>query len=103
MLEDVLEPNETIIFREEIPVEEYQEMAMTNKRIILYRRTGLIFKKDDVSSIPLKSISNVKFHEKGVIRKKGELTMEIGKEEPLTLEGNLSEIKYVYNKILSNL
>lgn len=103
MLEDILEPKEVIIFKQSFSYEKFNELAMTNKRIVFYKRTGLIFKKDNTSSIPLKNIDSVHFHEKGVLRKKGVLELNLGRGDPIGLEGHPSEIKYLYNKILSNL
>lgn len=107
MLEDILEPKEVIIFKQPFRFEfhgaKFDELAMTNKRIVFYKRTGLVFKKDNTSSTPLKNIGSVHFHEKGVMRKKGILELDIGRGDPIELQGNPSEIKYLYNKILSNL
>jgi hypothetical protein len=107
VLEDILEPKEVIIFKQPFDFEyngsSFNELAMTNKRIVFYKRTGLIFKKDNTSSTPLKNINSVHFQEKGVIRKKGILEIDLGRGDPIGLEGNPSEIKYIYNKILSNL
>ena len=107
MLEDVLEPKEVIIFHEPFELEfagdSYDELALTNRRVIFYKRTGLIFKKDNNSSIPLSNVNNVKFLEKGVIRKKGVLEIDIGKNKPIELAGNTSKIKYIYQKLLSNI
>ena len=107
MLEDILQPQETIIFRQhfetEVENETYNELALTNKRVILYKQKGLIFKKDSLSSVPLSSISNVKFQEKGVIRKKGILELDILKGQFPPIEGNPSEIKYIYQQILNHI
>ena len=107
MLEDILEPKETIIFRKHFDVEfnknNYNELALTNKRVIFYKRTGLVFKKDNTFSVPLSNISNVKFLEKGVLRKKGVLGIDIGSGKPIELIGNPSEIKYIYQKLLSSI
>ena len=107
MLEDIIEAKETILFKKPFDFEynanKFNELAMTNKRIIFYKRTGLIFKKDNTSSTPLKNINTVHYAEKGVIRKKGVLEIELGRGGFIPLEGNPSMMKYLYNKILSNL
>ncbi len=107
MLEDILEPSETIIFRQhfetEVENEKYNELALTNKRVIVYKRKGLVFKKDSLSSVPLSNINNVKFLEKGVIRKKGVLELDILKGKFPPLVGKPSEIKYIYQQILNHI
>ena len=107
MLEDVLESKEVIVFHKPLDIEfngeGYNELALTNKRVLFYKRTGLVFKKDNTSSIPLSNVNNVKFLEKGVMRKKGILEIDIGKSKPIPLIGNPSEIKYIYQKLLSSI
>ena len=105
MLEDLLEPQEMIVFREEFSDLEYadeiyHELAISNKRVLFYRRTGLLFKKDKSASISLANIQSVNFHEKGVIRKKGLLQIHLGKSV-IPLEGKLSEIKHLYQNLVS--
>jgi len=108
LLEDILEPEEVIItrlpFSEKINGEKYDELAVTNKRLLWYKRKGLLFKKDSCNSISYNQLSNVKFLEKGVLRKKGvlELYLKDGSSLP-QLEGKPSEIKYLYQNIVSKL
>lgn len=105
MLEDVLEPKEVVIFHEPFELEfvgdSYNELALTNRRVIFYKRTGLIFKKDTCSSIGYSQLGNVNYKEKGVIRKKGELILVIKGSKPIIIEGKPSEIKYIYQNIVS--
>ncbi len=109
MIEDILEPDEIIVrelpFSEEIDNEKYNELAVTNKRLLWYKRKGLIFKKDSCNSIGFNQLSNVKFLEKGVLRKKGVLQffLKDGKSDFPPLVGNPSEIKYLYQHIVSKL
>ncbi|MGI0047849.1 MAG: hypothetical protein ACREBB_11795 [Nitrosotalea sp.] len=107
MLEDHLAPNEVIVFRQpqevEFKNEVYDELAITSQRIIFYKRTGLLFKKDNSSSIGLSNIGGVKFHEKGVVRKKGVMEVHLKNDNPLQIEGNASEMKYLYQNLLSRI
>ena len=109
MIEDILEPGETIVrelpFSEKIDGEKYDELAITNKRLLWYKRKGLIFKKDSCNSISFNQLSNVQFLEKGVLRKKGVLQffLKDGKSDFPPLIGNPSEIKYLYQHIVSKL
>jgi len=105
MIEDVLESKEMIIVKlavnHEAQGQKYDKLAVTNKRLIFYKRTGLIFKKDTCSSIGYSQLGNVNYKEKGVIRKKGELTLILKGSKPIIIEGKPSEIKYIYQNIVS--
>ena len=105
MIEDILEPKEVIITRlpvhHEVNGQKYDELAVTNKRLIFYKRKGIIFKKDTCSSIGYSQLGNVLFKEKGVLRKKGELSLILRGGKPFTIEGKPSEIKYIYQNIVS--
>ena len=108
MLEDILAPKEVIVFRQpydrlEVHDEIFDELAITSQRIIFYKRTGLIFKKDNSSSIGLSNISGVKFSEKGVIRKKGVMEVYLKDNSILPIEGNASEMKYLYQNLVSKI
>lgn len=105
MIEDILESKEVIITKlgvnHEIEGQKFDELAVTNKRLIFYKRTGLIFKKDTCSSVGYSQLGNVNYKEKGVIRKKGELTLILNSGKSFTIEGKPSEIKYIYQNIVS--
>lgn len=77
-LNDLLLPNEEIRYRREIPNfklggQSYEEMIVTDKRMIFYKREGLIFKKDISETVSLSKISGIKFNEKGRMNKKVKL------------------------------
>jgi len=105
LLEDLLEGQEVIVFRSDFhdlkfTGVRYDELAITNQRIVFYIRTGLLFKKDKSASISLKNIQSLNFHEKGVIRKKGELKIILG-DTAIPLEGDLSSMKHLYENLVS--
>ncbi len=64
MLEDVLERDEVIVkelpFSEEIDGEKYNELAVTNKRLIWYKRKGWCDEPDTFSSILGKRIFRIR-------------------------------------------
>lgn len=74
-VEEFLFPNEEIqiTFRESDLVEyaktKYQ-VFFTNQRLVLFARTGLIFKRDNIVSIAYQDIIQMDYREKG-LRKKG--------------------------------
>jgi len=101
-LEDYLLPGEDIRFRSKENTIKYggkeYQLLVTNKRILLYSRRGLLFKSDDLISIKLDEIQGIKYREKGVIGRTG--IIEIQGKTNFQLEGKPSEIKALYNQIL---
>ena len=106
MLEDLFLPNEEIKYRRNISNlsvggERFDEMIITNHRILFYKRTGLIFKNDVVETIGLDSITGVKFRETGMISKKGHV--EIHGDEVRSMEGKASDMKQLYQVLSSKI
>jgi len=100
-LEDFLLPGEDIRFQSYQNVKygdkEYQ-VIVTNKRLMLYARRGLLFKKDDVVSIQLKELQGIKYREKGIINKKG--ILEVHGRTLLQLIGPADDIRALYQQLL---
>ena len=108
MLEDLLLPNEVIVFSQEFSGLEvgnqiFDNLAITNNRIIFYKRTGLIFRKDHVATIGLSKITGMQFKEKGVISKKGVVTLHLKEENDMELVAGLSTMKYLYQSLASKI
>ncbi len=104
MIEDLFLPNEEIKYRRNISNlsvggERFEEMVITNHRILFYKRTGLIFKNDVIETIGLDSITGVKYREKGMISKKG--IVEIHGEEMRRMEGSAAQMKQLYQVLSS--
>lgn len=73
-LEDYLMPNEEIRFQSNTYVgygDKLYQVILTDKRLILYAKRGLLFKSDDVVSWKLEEIQGLKYNEQGIIGKKG--------------------------------
>lgn len=100
-LEDFLTPGEQIQFRN--PDISYgnsvYELIVTNKRLILYARRGLIFKKDEMISIMMAEIRNIQYKEEGIISKKGILIIDTDNRR-LTFYGSPQGIKVAYHNIM---
>jgi len=96
-LEDYLLPGENVRFQSNRTLvysgKPYQ-VIITDRRLILYARRGLIFKGDDLVTESLTDVRGVKYREKGMIAKKG-LIEVLGKTK-LILEGRPSEVKPLY-------
>lgn len=105
-LNDLLLPNEEIQYRRKIPNfkiggQSYEELIVTDKRMIFYKREGLIFKKDISETVSLSKISGIKFNEKGRINKKGQI--EIYGPIKLIIEGPLNDARYLHQTLVEKL
>lgn len=100
-LEDYLLPGEEIRFHSSQRIiygGQIYELIVTNKRILLYSRRGLIFKSDDVITIKLDEVRGIKYKEQGLIGKKG--IVEIHGKTLMQLEGPAAEMKALYQQLL---
>jgi hypothetical protein len=101
-LEDYLMPAEEIKFHgsgEVTFVDKRYELIVTNKRILLYKRRGMISKSDDVVSAKLTELHDVKYKESGLIGKKGSIHLQTEKTN-MELYGPAAEIKAVYQQVM---
>jgi len=107
MLEDLLESNEAILYRHpyntEFRGDRYNELVVSSKRIIFYKREGLIFKKDQSAIVGLSNINSIKFKEKGVLRKKGILEIVLREGTGFPLVGDASAMKHLYHSLMSRI
>lgn len=109
MVEKYLNNNERIVFQSSsfVNIDEDPGFAvfLTNQRLILLNRKGLIFKKDRVIDIILKHINGVNLLDEGLIFKKRYLTIR-GPNDSINLFGAYSDLQALYKKLneqLSNL
>ncbi len=105
-LEELLLPNEEIRYRQKIKNfkvggKSFDELLVTDKRLIFYTHSGLIFKKDISQTIGLSSINGIKFNEKGIIRKKGNI--EIHGSVKLKILGKLDDARHLHQVLLEKI
>jgi hypothetical protein len=101
--EDYLLPDENIQFQSSVLVEygkKPYQVIITDKRLILYNKKGLIFRKEDIASWDLKNIKSIRYKESSIIGlfKKG--IIEIHANTKINLMGKQKEIKTLYQQIL---
>lgn len=80
-LERLLLPQEEVRFRAARQLKYGQspyEAYVTNKRLVLYAKRGMLFPRDDFIAFHLKDIASSKYHEEGFIGKTGFLTIAVG-------------------------
>lgn len=99
-------PNEEIQYKFDLKKfvvndEKYSELVITNKRLICYKRSGLILKKDNMLSMNLRQIDGIKFKEVGIVRKKG--VVEILGSIKWTIKSSRENAKVLYNFLIEKL
>ncbi len=101
VLEDFLFPGEIITFQsgKVKTLDDRFEFYITDQRILLYRRRGVVFKKDRIIAEKIEDIRTLHYDEKGIAKKKGVLHIEtmVKKMEPI--EGKRSDIKAIWQEL----
>jgi len=96
-LERLLLPEETIKFRASRRLKygksEY-DAFVTNKRLVLYAKRGL-FGRDDFIAFNLRDVSSSKYHEEGILAKRGFLTVAVG-NTAASIWGPPVDVKQLY-------
>jgi hypothetical protein len=73
-------------------------VILTDVRLVLYSRRGLIFPSDDVVTEAIRDIQGIRYKERGVLLKTS--TLEILGQSKLVLEGKQASIKALYQRLL---
>ena len=100
-LEDYLLPNENIRYQSDFNVfygGKPYSVIVTDTRLVLYSRRGLIIKNDDVVTEAIKDIQGITYREMGLIVKSGEVIIS-GKSR-MQFGGNKDSMKALYQKLL---
>ena len=100
-LDDYLLPNENIRFQSDFDIEygeKKYEVILTDMRLILFARRGLVFKNDDVISDAISEIQGIKYKEQGRLFKKA--FIEVQGRSKIILEGKKDSILRLYQRLL---
>lgn len=101
VLEDFLLPGEVIKFQsgKVKTLSDRFDFYITDQRILLHRRRGVVFKKDRVIAERIEDIRTLHYDEKGLVKKRGVLCIEtVGKKmEPI--EGKILDIKAIWQEL----
>jgi len=101
VLEDFLFPGETIVFQSG-KVETLNDrfiFYITDQRILLYRRRGVVFKKDRVITERIEDLRTLHYDERGIVKKKGILRIETLSKKMEPIEGKVSDIKAIWQEL----
>ncbi len=100
-LRDYLNPTEQVSFKSGATVKhggkDYQ-VIVTDRRLILYGRRGIVIKNDDVITERLDNVQEIRYLEKGLISKRGIITIEAVRS--IQLVGDASQMKGIFNSLL---
>lgn len=96
-VERLLLPDEKITFRASRRLKygksDY-DAYVTNKRLVLHAKRGL-FGRDDFIAFNLRDVSSSKYHEEGIIGKRGFLTVAVGNTQA-AIYGSPVDVKQLY-------
>lgn len=101
-LADFLLPSENIEFMSDEDVtfgEKKYRVIVTDRRLVLYSRRGLLFRSDDMVGKRLDSISELQYKEKGFLF--GTATISILSDTKLDLAGPPSRMKPLFQLLQS--
>jgi len=101
VLTDFLYPGETIVFQSN-KIESLNDnffFYITDQRILLHRRRGVLFKKDRIISERIENVSTMQYTETGVLRKKGVLRIDTYSKKMDPLVGSVVDIKAIWQEL----
>ncbi len=101
VLTDFLYPDESIVFQSN-KIESLNDnffLYITDQRVILYRRRGVLFKKDRIISERIENIRSMQYGEKGILRKKGVLHIETLSKKMDPIAGKVADIKAIWQEM----
>ena len=101
VLSDFLSPDEKILFQSKKihSLNDNFFFYITDQRILLHRRRGVMFKKDRIISERLENISTMQYKEVGVLRKKGVLRIDTYSKKMDPIVGNVPDVKAIWQEL----
>ncbi len=101
VLTDFLYPGETIVFQSN-KIESLNDKFLfyiTDQRILLYRRRGVLFKKDRIIAERIEDVRTMQYMETGIIRKKGILRIETYSKKMDPIVGKVADVKAIWQEM----
>ncbi len=101
VLTDFLYPGETIVFQSN-KIESLNDnffFYITDQRILLHRRRGVLFKKDRIIAERIEDIRTMQYVETGVFRKRGILRIETYSKKMDPLVGKVADVKAIWQEM----
>ena len=111
-LEDFLAPGENIRYRGLGPVVyegDLYTFFITDRRLIWYKRTGLIFKKENTVAEPIEDVREVVYSETGKMFPNGTMMLENGfitlrtRKRSIEFSGSVKIMQSIHTKMRSQM
>jgi hypothetical protein len=101
VLTDFLYPGETIVFQSNRieSLSDHFFFYITDQRILLYRRRGVLFKKDRIIAERIEDIRSMRYGEMGILRKRGILCIETLSKKMDPIVGKVADIKAIWQEM----
>ena len=101
VLSDFLLPGEAIVFQsgKVRTLNDQFFVYITDQRILLHRRRGVLFKKDRVIAERIEDIRTLQYSEIGAVKKKGVLRIETLSKKMEPIVGKVSDIKAIWQEM----
>ena len=101
VLSEFLYPGETIVFQSRMIQSLHDNffLYITDQRILLYRRRGVLFKKDRIIAERIEDIRSMQYGEMGVMRKKGILRIDTYSKKMDPIVGKVEDIKAIWQEM----
>jgi hypothetical protein len=101
VLDDFLLPAENIRFSTNEEIVEYADkkyrVLVTDKRLILYARRGMLVRSDDIVSEKIDSLFGLKYFEKGILFRSAIISIQGSVK--LEIRGSTSNMKPLYHSL----
>jgi len=100
-VDDYLTPGEEIRYSSSTKIrygEKSYQVFVTNRRIMMYARRGALIRGDDVVSIQLNEMHDVKYKERGFIFREG--VLEFQGKTLVQLTGPPRDVKALYQQLM---
>ena len=101
VLTDFLYPGETIVFQSN-KIESLNDnffFYITDQRILLHRRRGVLFKKDRIIAERIENIRTMQYGERGILRRRGVLRIETLSKKMDPIVGKVADIKAIWQEM----
>jgi hypothetical protein len=101
VLTDFLYPGEAVVFQsgKVRTLNDQFFFYITDQRILLHRRRGVLFKKDRIIAERIEDIRTMQYSEKGALKKKGILRIETVSKKMEPIVGKVSDIKAIWQEM----
>jgi len=101
VLKDFLAPGETIIFQSGKinSLNDRFTFYITNQRILLYRRRGVVLKKDRIIAERIEDVRTLNYKERGLVRPKGVLEIETYSKKMGPIVGKIQDVRAIWQEL----